>query len=90
MDLHARERIAIVNPGGFPSLRLIHPPTRKRRIGRGLNATIACSIRASLFVAEQQVPHPFAFVRPRAQRWKLERQLSGPGSEVLRSRLRKY
>jgi hypothetical protein len=76
--------------GGFPSLRLIHPPTHKRRIRTGLNATIACSIRASLFGAEQQVPHPFAFLRQRAQRWKLEQQLSGPGPEVLHSRLRKY
>ena len=57
---------------------------------KGRSATIVCSIRASLFPADQQVLHPFAFVRPRAQRWKLKRKLPGPGSEVLRSRLRRY
>lgn len=31
-----------------------------------LRVTTVCSIRASLFVAEQPVPHPFAFGRPRA------------------------
>src|SRR6266480_1649877 len=61
MDLHARERIAIVNPEGIPSLRsragmqAAHP-------SKGWRATSVCSIRASLFAAGQQLPHAFSFV----------------------------
>jgi hypothetical protein len=57
---------------------------------QGLTATTACPIRASLFVVGQQEPQPFAFVRPRAQRRKLEWESSGPGSEVLGLLLRRY
>ena len=89
MDLHARERITIVNPGGFPSL---HSRARMQAAhpSKGRSATIVCSIRASLLPAEQQVLHPYAFVRPRAYRWNLKQKLPGLGSEAWRSRLRRY
>ena len=68
-----------------PAWQAAHPPKVR-------SATIVCSIRASLLPAEQQVLHPYAFVRPRAYRWKLKQKLAGPGpgSEFLRSRLRRY
>jgi hypothetical protein len=75
---------------GFPSL---HSPLRSASGAQGPraeSATIVCSIRASLLPAEQQVLRPYAFVRPRAYRWKLKQKLPGPGSEVLHSRLRRY
>jgi hypothetical protein len=82
--------LRLSSPEGFPSL---HSPRRRcqRRAGsKPLSATIVCSIRASLLPAEQQVLHPYAFVRPRPYRWKLKQKLAGPGSEVLHSRLRRY
>src|SRR5882724_3985284 len=68
----------------------IHALACKRPIRpKGRSATVVYSIRASLLPAEQQVLHPYAFVRPRAHRWKLKQKLAGPGSEVSHSRLRR-
>ena len=89
MDLHARQRIAIVNPEGFSQSGF----TRRRASGasvQGLKRYNRLFSSASLFAAEQRAPHPFAFLRPKAQRRKLEQKLSGPGSEVLYLRLRGY
>ncbi len=89
MDLHARERIAIVKLKVFQAC--IHAPAwQAAHPSKGRSATIVRSIRASLLPAEQQVLHPYAFVRPRAYRWKLKQKLPGPGSEAWRSRLRRY
>jgi hypothetical protein len=64
VDVHARERVAIVNSEDFPDPE--HAPTHKWRSPvQGLRATSVCSTQASLFAAGQQVPHAFAFGRPR-------------------------
>ena len=81
--------LRLSTPEGFPSLHSRADAQAAHR-SKGRSATIVCSIRASLFASEQQVLHPSAFVRARAYRWKLKRKLPGPGSEVLRSRLRRY
>jgi hypothetical protein len=65
MDLHARERIGIVNPEGFRGLDSRADALSGASV-QGLTATTAYSIQASLFAAVQPVPRPFAFAPPRA------------------------
>ena len=81
MDLHARQRVTIVNPSGFPGVD--SPPGPANGVTVQARATTVYSIPASLFASARQAPHPFAFVRLRAYRRKPKQKVSRRGSEVL-------